>query len=909
MKNKRIGIRAFGSALIVVALFFLSSCPVPIGKAMAVQVRDAIAPVIAISSPAEGSVCANIVEIVGTVTDAATESGNDGKASSLSYEVSGSTVTGEIQFSTDGTFAFQISTVTLGTNFTLSISAVDWNGNTAKVLLPLRRQSGSGIPSFTVSPGNQQATLTWDAVPHTSSYVLYYSTNGSLPSEQVGQSVLNATSPCVLSGLPDGNLHVFQLKAVPESGWPESVSDYIKTIPLSPQTLAPQVTGGIRQIRVEWDPIPATEEYEVWRSTEQAGTYYNLSGPIRSASFVDTGVSDSTLYWYKVRPTLDGCVGSFPNSAQTIPFRFDDPAIVATCGTSDASAIVISGSIAYIADGFYDGLRVIDISNPTSPALMGTFETNASRVAVNGNYAYLIAQDSSSLQVINISSSSSPTLTGSCPGLLYTQGVAVSGDGNFVYVADASFGLRVINVTTKTGPFLSSTLSVASDNVVGVTVSGTYLYLADSALGLRIYDISTPSTPSYVGIWSSIAGAKAVAVSGTYACVACGSNGLKVVDISTPSSPLLKTSYACFADAVAANGAFAFVADPFTGLRIIDFFKATTAIPPTLRGKCSTHWASGVAVSGSYAYVADDSSGLRVIDISMPSATPSNPGSYPTGNAKGVDVRGAYAYVANDNSGLQVIDITNPALPSLKGTCNPGGYNLAGVAVSGSYAYAADPLAGLRVIDVSNPASPNPVSTYDTVKAYGVAVSGSYVYAAAGIVGLQVVDISNPAQPVLIGTCSTNNAQGVAVSGSYAYVADLQVGLRVVDISDPTDPVIVTFCPATGATGVAVSGSYAYVANSGLGLSTIDISDPTAPLTIAGTCSTTMAVGVAVSGSYAYVADYGSGLRVIDISNPTYPYIRGTYDTTGIAFGVAVSGAYVYVSDGAAGLQVIDLLP
>ena len=67
----------------------------------------------------------------------------------------------------------------------------------------------------------------------------------------------------------------------------------MKAIPLSPQTLAPRVTGEVRQIRVEWNPIPATKEFEVWRSTEQNGTYYNLSGPIESTSYLDTGVSNA----------------------------------------------------------------------------------------------------------------------------------------------------------------------------------------------------------------------------------------------------------------------------------------------------------------------------------------------------------------------------------------------------------------------------------------------------------------------------------------------------------------------------------------------------------------------------------------------------------------------------------------
>ena len=171
-----------------VALLAPCLCPVQIsGQTMVTQVKDSIAPSIVITSPAEGSLCANIVEIVGQGHRCGDGVGKRRQVRSLSYAVSGSTVSGQVDFAADGTFIFQFSTVTLGTNFTLAITAVDWNGNTAQVSAAPAQAAGNGIPSFAVSPGNKQVTLTWDSVPHTASYTLYYTTNGSLPSEQVGQ--------------------------------------------------------------------------------------------------------------------------------------------------------------------------------------------------------------------------------------------------------------------------------------------------------------------------------------------------------------------------------------------------------------------------------------------------------------------------------------------------------------------------------------------------------------------------------------------------------------------------------------------------------------------------------------------------------------------------------------------------
>ena len=375
MQDTRIWRNLFVRTSLCLILCLLSSCPLPITGAMVTHVKDKIAPTVVITSPAAGCVCANIVEIVGKATDAATAAGNDGQVSALSYAVSGSTVSGKITAASDGGFSFQFSTVTLGTNFTLTITAVDWNSNSTVASLPLQKQSGNGIPSFAVTSGNQQVTLTWNSVPNTTSYTLYYTTDGALPSEQVGQKRENVTSPLVLTDCANGNMHVFQLKTVPQADWPESDSDYLQAIPLSAQSLAPKVSGEFRKIRVEWPSVPSTQQFEVWRATEQNGTYYNLSGPVEGNSYVDSDIAGGTWYWYKVRPTLAGSALSCANAAQADPFCLNHPQLLATCPTTTARDVAISGSYAYVADSAW--LRVIDISNPASPTLRGTCATIA----------------------------------------------------------------------------------------------------------------------------------------------------------------------------------------------------------------------------------------------------------------------------------------------------------------------------------------------------------------------------------------------------------------------------------------------------------------------------------------------------------------------------------------------------
>jgi len=106
--------------------------------------------------------------------------------------------------------------------------------------------------------------------------------------------------------------------------------------------------------------------------------------------------------------------------------------------------VAVWGNYAYVAD-FDAGLQVVDISNPASPAIVGSVDTPdyALDVAVAGTYAY-VADYASGLQVVDISNPASPAIIGSgdTPGesLASPIGVAVGGDYAFI----AGYGLQIL---------------------------------------------------------------------------------------------------------------------------------------------------------------------------------------------------------------------------------------------------------------------------------------------------------------------------------------------------------------------------------------------------------------------------------------------------------------------------------
>jgi hypothetical protein len=133
--------------------------------------------------------------------------------------------------------------------------------------------------------------------------------------------------------------------------------------------------------------------------------------------------------------------------------------------------------------GSWGALKVLDLSNPAAPTLVGSYQTPRSRIfpppdlgvyaparaVAKGDYAY-VAWNSDGLRVLDVSSPSNPVELGSfvppdtpdpngaIPAKAYVQGVDTLGCGKVV-ITDINSGLYVLNVPA---PPNCSSLSVAA---------------------------------------------------------------------------------------------------------------------------------------------------------------------------------------------------------------------------------------------------------------------------------------------------------------------------------------------------------------------------------------------------------------------------------------------------------------
>jgi len=509
-----------------------------------------------------------------------------------------------------------------------------------------------------------------------------------------------------------------------------------------------------------------------------------------------------------------------------------------------------------------------------------------------------------------------PQLAGYVRGSVgHVNGLALSPNGQNLYVESSEFGVLEFDVTTPGNPTLlrtsytrrsrggvavsdsrmliGSTLGVASVlngplfgasssfgeeseawdqpqpgfEAQGMVVRGTMAYVAASMGGLKILDLSNPQQPSEVGTQDDIVLARGVALSpnGQTAYVAAAQAGVHFVSVADPASPMILHTYPLPSGGNAGDvvlntaGTHAFVAEN-TGLRILD---------------TNTRQLVGfLSVAGGGARVAYSSySGGRVL---MTSAFPSF---------------GSHS--------LAVVDVSAPTAPRLLASV-PGEFGE--IDASGRFVYMAAPL-GVELLDlVDNPGLPGyqpqrsaPLQT-NPVRWDSLAVSGDMALAGGAALLTTLLDVSDPTSPQTLATMPFA-AQDVVFRGNRAYLATGLSGLMVVDIdaTNPSNPAMTTRATigSIRASAVALShdGRWAFVGGTtGAGtnrwgrmhvVDTTNLSATSFPWVNTTLYGTPWDIALNEAGDVAMLAEFGSGLQLVDVGDPRNPQILGSVELNG----------------------------
>ncbi|MGA1791569.1 MAG: LVIVD repeat-containing protein [bacterium] len=343
-----------------------------------------------------------------------------------------------------------------------------------------------------------------------------------------------------------------------------------------------------------------------------------------------------------------------------------DYAYVAVTGTSHSATDVIW--MRPPPPELPSGLRVIDISDPDSPEIVGGLNYSNSGILclkVDGDLAYLSYSGSAGVKIINISDPEDPEIIGTIKNVYAREMVIRDG---YAYIADPDLGLVIYDVSDSASPVRTARLNL-NGTVEDIAVQGDFAYLTFDdddypiECGIHVCNISDPENPSLVDRF----------VVGTG------------FDSDIPVSPQMKIWMNADYAYLAKRSAFIIVdvSDPENLSR--EEIWHLPGLPP------HGHIPSTEKLDGSGEYICitgdvDDQELLFVVNISDPlDPDPLGKVSIYKPNG-GVAVQGDYACIVGWD-GFQIIDISDPNDPSvvgkIKSTSPSGTSGIIGVDIYG----------------------------------------------------------------------------------------------------------------------------------------------------------------------------------------------------------------------------------
>ncbi|MCG8454316.1 MAG: hypothetical protein MI717_14180 [Spirochaetales bacterium] len=493
-----------------------------------------LAPQMVLEGPSEGAYFGAGLRFHGSVFDPYSQNPFFEDAVEVRYEIlptdnqlRGAKLEGVLPLGRDGQFDQVISTQGLEGEQRLVLTVVGRNGKSITQTLLLQR-GASDIPDFSLTPQNQSVWSEWSGVPEALGYaVLVKSDSGELRRFESPQAGITIT------GLENGHEYTMEVEAQTPYGLVKSHTE--RVLPLSPETLAPQITGEFRRIRLDWNPIPSSHSYVVYRATTPDGPFLPLDENVSGAQFIDTDVRFGQRYWYSVAPVAYANQKSQAVWGESLIAQRRSVERLARMEGFLPHSIRVEGDYAFMVSP-EQGFAIVDVINPSRPRMVGSCALKgALDVAVLGEYAYVAAGEGG-LKTISVSIPSRPQIVGSRRA---GKSVSVQVKGNYAFLADQENGLRVLDVRDPLNPRrLYQSEGYRGEDLL---VQGERAYLADPERGVVVFDLQNPLSPQHLGTYrSSEACCVSTFQNGAFLAVGHQKSGVKIYDLesSIGSAPI-----------------------------------------------------------------------------------------------------------------------------------------------------------------------------------------------------------------------------------------------------------------------------------------------------------------------------------------------------------------------------------
>jgi hypothetical protein len=461
--------------------------------------------------------------------------------------------------------------------------------------------------------------------------------------------------------------------------------------------------------------------------------------------------------------------------------------------------VIASGDTAILAAGL-GGLVLVDVTNPASPTELSSLMIggDSKDLAIHGTTVFVA---NGSLTIVDISNPSTPELIGTYDSSLTDyQSVAVTQDGSSAYLSAYTivplyhgyYAFHVVDVRDPSNPIEREFISGVSGTPSDVAIEGGYAYMN----GMRVYDISDPFSPVEVHRIAGLGEPRTIRIHNDFAYLTFGSGGIRLVDVADPVHAEEISSVEGFPSihGSATHGATALFAVG-EGFMTFDLSEIGALHPLSRIDSRYIASHSEAAFYGNVAFVTQPYSDLGIIDLSEPSR-PVVLGTVPASETDDLAVIGHFLFAVDPTWGLLSIDVSNPTTPEIVTTVPEiTGYRLA---VEDHRLFTVGRGSGIRVIDVSDPGSPAEVSEIEIPSldyAHRPAVSNGKIYVRSFSPDggrINIIDVTDPGAFSTVGFIEDTGHRLVAV-GNLVFVAGHSgetPTFNIYDAFDPANPVL-----------------------------------------------------------------------------------------------------------------------
>ncbi|MBZ0266237.1 choice-of-anchor D domain-containing protein, partial [bacterium] len=418
-----------------------------------------------------------------------------------------------------------------------------------------------------------------------------------------------------------------------------------------------------------------------------------------------------------------------------------DPIFIISVDTDGYTLDVgIDGNYAFVADDSH-GLIVFDISDIDGPEIIAEHDTrgNASSIQIHNGIVYL-ADHTEGIVLINIEDPLNPFEVGFYDTIDIARDVfpfgeyAIVADGEFIHIFDCSEAIG-----WGPGQIPDLVTQISTDNQsLALSIEGNLLYLADGEGGLKILDKSDIINPIELSVYESPGYSSGLIKNNDFIVLADGAGGVRVINIENPNEPFEVESFDTpgVVENILLNNELLFVSNNEDGIRVLDFSDPENLIEI---GSIESHGsAADVAVQGNIAYVADYFAGVAIIDITDPANMIEIAIINYLTRAAGVTIDDDILFVADHFAGVHIFDISTPESPVELSTIQTDGYSDK-VNIFGDYALISDRQSGFLIANISDPSEPEVLYTQDTNgDCWEIQSDGRYFYVADGDEGVLI---------------------------------------------------------------------------------------------------------------------------------------------------------------------------